>query len=39
MAGADFAADPSLDEIFETNELTLAKAAELIRKTAGKRSL
>jgi 1-deoxy-D-xylulose-5-phosphate reductoisomerase len=39
MAGADFAADPSLDEIFETNELTLAKAAELIRKTAGRRSL
>ena len=39
MAGADFAADPSLDEIFETNELTLARAAELIRKTAGRRSL
>ena len=32
MAGADFAADPDLDCIFETNEVTLAKAGEIIRR-------
>ena len=32
MDGADFAANPSLDDIFETNETTLAKAEEIIRK-------
>ncbi|MBO5418508.1 MAG: 1-deoxy-D-xylulose-5-phosphate reductoisomerase [Bacteroidales bacterium] len=32
MAGADFVADPDLDAIFETNEKTLASAAELISK-------
>ena len=32
MDGADFAANPSLDDIFETNETTLAKAEEIIRR-------
>jgi 1-deoxy-D-xylulose-5-phosphate reductoisomerase len=32
MAGADFAAQPDLDAIFATNEITLAKAEEVIRK-------
>ena len=32
MDGADFAVNPSLDDIFETNETTLAKAEEIIRK-------
>ena len=32
MAGADFAVDPDLDCIFETNEVTLAKAGEIIRR-------
>ena len=32
MAGADFVANPDLDCIFETNETTLAKAGEIIRK-------
>ena len=32
MAGADFVANPNLDCIFETNETTLAKAGEIIRK-------
>jgi hypothetical protein len=32
MASADFAAQPDLDEIFATNEITLAKAEEVIRK-------
>ena len=32
MAGADFAANPDLDCIFETNEVTLAKAGEIIRR-------
>ena len=32
MADADFVADPDLDAIFETNEKTLASAAELISK-------
>ena len=32
MAGADFVANPDLDCIFETNEMTLAKAGEIIRK-------
>ena len=30
MAGVDFAASPSLDDIFQTNRITLAKAGELI---------
>lgn len=32
MAGADFAASPDLDAIFATNEITLAKAEEIIRR-------
>ena len=32
MDGADFAVNPSLDDIFETNETTLAKAEEIIRR-------
>ena len=32
MAGADFAASPDLDTIFATNEITLAKAEEVIRR-------
>ena len=32
MEGADFAASPSLDAIFETNEATLAKANEIIKR-------
>lgn len=32
MEGADFAADPDLDTIFETNSRTLAQAAGIIRK-------
>ena len=32
MDGADFAVNPSLDDIFETTETTLAKAEEIIRK-------
>ena len=32
MAGADFAASPDLDAIFATNEATLAKAEEVIRR-------
>lgn len=32
MAGADFAAKPDLDAIFETNGITLAKAEEVIRR-------
>ena len=39
MAGADFVADPSLDDIFETNETALAKAHGLIDRTAGRRVL
>jgi 1-deoxy-D-xylulose-5-phosphate reductoisomerase len=38
MAGADFAADPSLEAIFETNESTLAKAAGLIEEFARRKS-
>ena len=38
MAGADFAANPSLEAIFETNEATLAKAAGLIEQYAGRKS-
>ena len=30
MEGADFAASPDLDNIFHTNEATLAKAGEII---------
>lgn len=32
MAGAEFAASPGLDAIFETNEATLAKAEEIIHR-------
>ena len=32
MAGADFAVSPDLDTIFATNEITLSKAQEAIRK-------
>lgn len=32
MSGADFAAAPDLDAIFETNEITLKKAEEVIRR-------
>ena len=32
MSGADFAAAPDLDAIFETNEVTLRKAEEVIRR-------
>ena len=32
MDGADFAVNPSLDDIFETNETSLAKAEEIIRR-------
>ena len=32
MDGADFAASPDLDTIFQTNSVTLAKAGELINK-------
>ena len=32
MQGADFAADPDIDTIFQTNAVTLAKAGELINK-------
>ena len=39
MAGADFAADPSLEDIFEANDTTLAKAAELIKRVAGGKSI
>ena len=38
MAGADFAADPDLETIFMSNEAALAKAAELIERTAGSKS-
>ena len=30
MGGADFAAHPDIDNIFQTNEATLAKAGEII---------
>ena len=36
MSGADFAANPDLDAIFQTNETTLAKAEEIIRKISYK---
>lgn len=32
LAGADFVARPSLEDIFRTNEVTLAKAGETIKK-------
>ena len=32
MQGADFAAEPDIDTIFQTNAMTLAKAGELINK-------
>ena len=32
MRGADFAAEPDIDTIFQTNAMTLAKAGELINK-------
>ena len=32
MQGADFAADPDIDTIFQTNAVTLAKAGEFINK-------
>ena len=38
MAGADFAAEPDLETIFETNDATLAKAQEIIRKVSSAKS-
>ena len=38
MAGADFAAQPDLDCIFETNERTLAKAGEMIRRVSSSKT-
>ena len=38
MAGADFVAQPDLDCIFETNERTLAKAGEMIRKVSSSKT-
>jgi len=35
MEGADFAASPDLDDIFHTNEATLAKAGEIIGRISG----
>lgn len=36
MDGADFVEEPDLDTIFRTNEVTLVKAEEAIRKIAGR---
>ena len=38
MNGADFAADPDLETIFETNETILARASELIGRISGRKS-
>ena len=38
MNGADFAADPDLETIFETNETILARASELIGRISGRES-
>ena len=38
MNGADFAADPDLETIFDTNETILARASELIGKISGRKS-
>ena len=38
MAGADFVAEPDLETIFMTNEITLAKAGELIDRISGRRN-
>lgn len=37
MNGADFAAEPDLDAIFETNDHAYAKACEIIRKLSAKK--
>ena len=38
MNGADFVADPDLETIFKTNDTVLARAAELIGNTSGRRT-
>ena len=38
MQGSDFAVNPDLDMIFQTNEAAVERAKELIRRLSGRKS-